>query len=77
MINTSQHNLRRASESLRQSYVNRNRRSRATYLAPAIGLEPITCRLTEGLSRPGAPGAVSSVTLSCLHKGFPELTRPC
>ncbi len=31
MINTSQHNLCRASESLRQSYMNRNRRSRATY----------------------------------------------
>jgi len=30
-------------------------------------------RLTEGLSWPGAPGAVSSVTLSCLHKGFPGL----
>ena len=29
----------------------------------------MTCRLTEGLSRPGTPGAVSSVTLSCLHKG--------
>jgi hypothetical protein len=46
-------------------------------VAPAIGLEPITCRLTEGLSWPGAPGAVSSVTLSCLHKGVPGLTRPC
>src|SRR5271169_4390424 len=25
----------------------------------------------------GAPGAVNSVTLSCLHKGVPGLTRPC
>ncbi len=26
---------------------------RADNVAPAIGLEPITCRLTEGLSQPG------------------------
>ncbi len=43
--------------------------------APAIGLEPIACRLTEGLSWPGAPEAVSNVTLSCLQKGVPGLTR--
>ena len=36
-----------------------------------------TFRFSEGLSWPGAPGAVSSVTLSCLHKGVPGLTRPC
>lgn len=43
----------------------------------AVDNSNLTCRLTEGLFWPGAPGAVSSITLSCLHKGFPGLTRPC
>ena len=50
MINTSQHNLYRDDESLRQAHMSRNRRSEPTDLAPAIGLEPITCRLTAGRS---------------------------
>jgi len=45
--------------------------------APAIGLEPITCRLTEGLSWRGASGAIISVSPCWLHKGFTELTWPC
>ncbi len=70
MNNTSQHNLSRASESLRQSHMSRNRRSRAAYLAPAIGLEPITCRLTERLSRAWEHRPCEVHQPRHLHKGL-------
>jgi hypothetical protein len=44
------------------TYRMQSRFSKTYTLAPAIGLEPITCRLTEGLSWPGSarPAKVSS-----------------
>src|SRR5262245_13735514 len=42
----------------------------AMKLAPAIGLEPITCRLTEGLSWPGSARPVKFSSPLHLHKGL-------
>jgi len=43
--------------------------------APAIGLEPITCRLTGGLSRREPAGAKNVVSLLHLHKGLSEANK--
>ena len=85
MINTSQHNLRRATESLRQSRMNRNRRSEAIYTGSRDRTRtynlPVNsrtlCRLSYAGSR-GTGGAepASATALPGSPAGVPLCRRP-
>jgi hypothetical protein len=44
-------------------------------MAPALGLEPRTCRLTEGLSLPGPRKLSMASAPRCLHKDLPGANK--
>jgi hypothetical protein len=70
-----QHNPCRADQSPGRSRVNRTPRSGPYHWAPAIGLEPITCRLTGGLYRRERSATTDHRHALNLHKGSSRAYR--